>query len=217
MSGKISGKVSGKVCDKTRKPSFRIPEQPAPDIGPFRRRHLALAQREIATEQGRATVVSDDAESPLVWLAKRQGRDGRALIEPHQLQAGERLRRDFTCAHLMPRTTSNWESPLSSGRSNADAASTETMIAARQRVHQALDTVGPEFAGLLLDVCCFLKRLEDVERERLWPARSAKVVLQLALHRLARHYGYGAQAKGAGAAAIRTWLADDAVFNTGSG
>ena len=87
------------------------------------------------------------------------------------------------------------------------------MIGARQRVHQALDAVGPEFGGLLLDVCCFLKRLEDVERERAWPARSAKVVLQLALDRLARHYGYAAQSRGRKAAPIRTWLADDVAFS----
>jgi hypothetical protein len=139
------------------------------------------------------------------------------LIEPHQLQAGERLRADFTRANLMPRTTSNWASPISSDRrgSGGDRAGafTETMIAARQRVHQTLDAVGPEFAGLLIDVCCFLKGLEDIERARVWPARSAKVVLQLALDRLARHYGYAAQAKGHPRAPIRTWLADDATFS----
>jgi len=190
----------------------KLPRSPAPDIAPERARHLALSRRQIATETGRRDVVVDEGESPLVWLSRRQGRDGRALIEPHQLQAGERLRRDFTMAHLMPRTTSDWSSPLSSSGFNPDASATDTMIAARQHVHRALDAVGPELSGLLVDVCCFLKRLEDVERERQWPARSAKVVLQLALTQLARHYGYRARVKGAARPAIRTWLAEDAAF-----
>lgn len=190
----------------------KLPRSPAPDIARERAQHLALSRRQIATETGRRDVVMDEGESPLVWLARRQGRDGRALIEPHQLRAGERLRRDFTMANLMPRTTSNWSSPMASSGFNPDAAASDAMIAARQRVHRALDAVGPEFSGLLIDVCCFLKRLDDVERERQWPARSAKVVLQLALTQLARHYGYGERVKGAARPALRTWLADDAAF-----
>jgi len=198
-----------------RKPAARAPETPQPEIDAFRGRHLHLAERQIATELGRLSVTIDESESPLAWLARRRGRDGRPLIEPEQLLAGERLRADFTRANLMPRTTSNWDSPIAADRRGGSrpGAFTETMIGARQRVRQALDTVGPEFAGLLIDVCCFLKGLEDIERERTWPARSAKVVLQLALDRLARHYGYAGEAKGYGSAAIRTWLADDARFS----
>lgn len=199
---------------KSLKGSAQAPAQQRPQIGQFRGQHLVLGQDQITSGLGSANVVIDVAESPLVWLARRQGRDGRALIEPHHLQAGERLRRDFTRAHLMPRTTSSWESTPSSGRFNPDAASTDTMIAARQCVRTALDAVGPEFAGLLLDVCCFLKRLEDVERERLWPSRSAKVVLKLALAQLARHYGYQQSAKGSAHGVVRTWLADDAAFTS---
>jgi hypothetical protein len=84
-------------------------------------------------------VLIDEQESPLGWLARRRGRDAKALIAPHQLQAGERLRADFTLAQLMPRTTSNWESPMSSGRRNVGGAggATERMVAARQRVSRA--------------------------------------------------------------------------------
>jgi Domain of unknown function (DUF6456) len=82
-------------------------------------------------------------------------------------------------------------------------------------LRHALDQVGPEFTGLLMDVCCFLKGLEDVERERGWPRSSAKVVLQLGLDRLARHYGYGGEARGAARAEVRTWLAEDARFAVG--
>ncbi|MBI3702586.1 MAG: DNA replication protein [Rhizobiales bacterium] len=202
------------MSGKNRKPAKRMAESQQPDINAFRARHLALAQRQIATELGAASVLVDEGESPLAWLARRRGGDGRSYSGPHQLQAGERLRADFTCANLMPRTTSNWASPISSDKSGSNRARdfTETMVAARRRVQQALDTVGPEFAGLLLDVCCFLKKLDDVERERAWPTRSAKVVLQLALDRLARHYGYAAQASGRAHAPVRTWLAEDAEF-----
>jgi hypothetical protein len=69
-------------------------------------------------------------------------------------------------------------------------------LAARQRVRRALEKVGPELSGILVDECCFLKRLEDVERDRNWPARSAKIILSLGLARLARHYGYSDCAEG---------------------
>lgn len=203
----------------TGKPGKSAPaagKPPEPAIDRFRAQHLALAQQQVTTEFGRASVVVDEAESPLAWLARRRGRDGRALIEPHQWLAGERLRADFTRAQLMPRTTSNWTAPIAAGRrgggDNRAGAFNDTTLAARQQVNLALKTVGPEFSGLLLDVCCFLKRLEDIERERRWPARSAKVVLRLALDRLARHYGYAAQTQGRARAAIRTWLAQGAEF-----
>lgn len=198
--------------------SSALPSQPRPEINPQRAQHLRATERIIETEYGRATVTVDDAESPLAWLARRRGRDGRALIAPHQLQAGERLRADFTRAQLMPRTTSNWINPVARRGSGGGGAGsfTEVMIAARQRVRLALDAAGPEFAGLLLDVCCFLKGLEDIERDRVWPARSAKIVLQLALDRLARHYGFMSVARGGGRADVRTWLAPDAEFSVDS-
>jgi hypothetical protein len=181
------------------------------EIDPLRAQHLSLAARVAEGPDGLASVVIDDNESPLMWLARRRGKGGQALIAPHHMQAGERLRADFTCAQLMPRTTSNWDLSISRERRGGRSAMTltEASIAARQRVHHALDAVGPEFSGLLLDVCCFLKGLEDVERERLWPRSSARVVLQLGLARLARHYGYGEKAVGQARAIMRNWSADE--------
>jgi hypothetical protein len=199
--------------DKEALPS---PEEPLqPEIDSFRAQHLVLAECEIATETGREKVVIDENESPLSWLARRRGPGGRMMIEPHQLQAGERLRSDFTRAHLMPRTTSNWSNPVPAGRRSAGYQNVnlaDTVIAARQQVNHAIDAVGPEFAGLLLDVCCFLKGLEVAERERRWPPRSAKIVLQLALDRLARHYGYTARTSGPVRSGVRTWTAEDLRF-----
>jgi hypothetical protein len=183
-------------------------------VDPFRAQHLDLVQTAIRTPEGPVSVTRDETESPLVWLARRKGRDGQPLITPHQLQAGERLRSVFTRSQLMPRTTANWDGTVSERRRGGGVPATfaEAVVAARQHLRQALAAAGPEFSGLLLDVCCFLKRLEEVERDRGWPARSAKVVLQLALDRLARHYGLGAEARGPGHAPLRTWLAPGAEF-----
>jgi hypothetical protein len=182
-----------------------------PEISPFRAQHLALASRDIETVDGRASVTVDEGESPLTWLSRRKGRDGAALISAVQLEAGERLRSDFTRAQLMPRTTANWSAAVASGRRSdggGAAAMTDAIVAARQRVRHALESVGPEFSGLLLDVCCFLKRLDDIERERSWPSRSAKVVLQLGLDRLARHYGYTREIRGPARTPLRAWSAE---------
>lgn len=184
-------------------------------LDPFQAQHVQLRRGMAELESGRCAVAINEGESPLVWLARRKGRNGRALIAPHQLQAGERLRADFTRAALMPRTTSNWDMSASRGRGGGAGMSvTEGSVAARQRVRLALEAAGPEFSGLLLDVCCFLKGIEDVERERIWPRSSAKLVLQLGLERLARHYGYAAQAVGRARTDMRVWLADDAVLTT---
>jgi hypothetical protein len=184
-------------------------------VDSFRAQHLSIARRLVATREGPAEVVVDDAESPLAWLARRKGRDGKTLIEGVQLQAGERLRGDFTRAQMTPRVTSNWDAAVARGRRDGPrgrSGFSETVIAARERLRRALDAVGPEFAGLLLDVCCFLKGLEDVERERRWPPRSAKVVLQLGLDRLARHYGLAREVRGRDRVPIRAWHDPDGTF-----
>jgi hypothetical protein len=185
-------------------------------IDRFRAQHLDLNARRIATEDGFATATFNDGESPLAWLARRKGRDGQAMISPHQFMAGEKLRADFTLGHMAPRVTANW-SAAGGGRArggNSAAEMTDVMLASRQRVRQAMEACGPELSGLLMDVCCFLRGLEDVERERRWPARSAKIVLQLGLDRLARHYGFLREARGRASAGVRTWLAEDVAFES---
>jgi hypothetical protein len=193
----------------------RDPESaPADGIDAFRAQHLDLATREIMTETGAISVLVNDGESPLAWLARRKGRDGRSMISANQLIAGEKLRADFTRGHLSPRVTSDWSAPTGRSRTFAGGAGemTDLVIASRQRVRLAMEACGPEFSGLLMDVCCFLRGLEEVERERGWPMRSAKIVLQLALDRLARHYGLRDEARGDASARVRTWLASDAAF-----
>jgi hypothetical protein len=186
----------------------------APDGEPvldrFRLQHMTPEEAVANSADGPARVTVNIAESPLAWLASRKDRRGRPLLSAVQFQAGERLRSDFTLAQMTPRMTSNWEGSPSDRRSGGSPAPmTERIVAARKRVHMAMDSAGPEFAGLLLDVCCFLKGLEDVERERQWPPRSAKLVLQLALDCLARHYGLRSELRGRSDSVMRSWSLED--------
>jgi hypothetical protein len=151
----------------------------------------------VTDESGGHRVVVNRDESPLSWLRHRRDRDGRPLVDALEYEAGERLRVDYSRGRIMPRVTANWTAAVASGsRAGGMAEITEVAMAARLRVERALTAVGPELAGLLVDFCCFLKGLEEIERERRWPARSAKVALRLGLAALARHYGLGREARG---------------------
>jgi len=73
-----------------------------------------------------------------------------------------------------------------------------------------LKSVGPELAGVLIDVCCELKGLEEAEKVNGWPQRAGKVVLQIALTRLATLYGLiNDERRSARHRRLRHWGSDD--------
>lgn len=176
---------------------------PEPDSAPAKK---------VPPEAGRPQVPAmDDRESPLLWLHRRPGKDGRPQISDVEFAAGERFRTDITLAGMLPRTTMNWDAaftPDQTGVGPRDVAgSSDTALAARQRVRLACDRLGPELSGLAIDICGFLKGLDLVEKERRWPPRSAKVVLRVALATLVSHYGLDRRDRRSG---LRSWQADGA-------
>ena len=167
-----------------------------------------LAQhRELEVRKGPDgdKVLMDADESPLAWLARRK------LVGAAEFEAGERLRRDLDMGQMLPSVTANWSATVSTSAAGAGRLHmAENLVAARQRVDRALAAAGPDLAGLLVDVCGFLKGLELIEQERGWPRRSAKVALNIALAALARHYGLSVSARGpARSGGLRHWGADD--------
>ena len=181
----------------------------------WRGQHLATETVEIETPDGgrtTATVVAN--ESPLAWLRRRRGANGQPMVSDTQFAAGERLRADFERARLSPRVTADWTRPSMGSRRRGTgggaAELADAALAARQRVEAALKALGPDLGSLLTDVCCFLTGLEDAERRRAWPRRSAKVVLSIALDRLAAHYGLSQSAHGPDRSGrLRHWGDDD--------
>lgn len=153
--------------------------------------HRVVEVQTLAMPDGRQSVRRNLQESPLFPLLRLKERDGRCFLPEQAAAAGERLAADFDFAGLQPRITASWEPRLSSRSSGAAPPAVEladSTLAARRRVTRAVEAMGPELAGVALDVCCFGKGLETVERERQWPARSAKLMLRAALLTLARHY-----------------------------
>lgn len=131
-------------------------------------------------------------EGPLIWLRKRKDRQGQPLITQAQYEAGTRFAADYTKAQMQARVTASWSvtAPcLRTGTPGAGVEISDAALAARGRFHAAMDVMGPEMGQLLLDVCCHDIGLESAERARRWPVRSGKVVLDMGLTALARHYG----------------------------
>lgn len=204
-----SSKVGTTLCEDNA-PNQKDRASPQP-TAPRRRGRPKSTIRTgvIDTPEGRKSVRIDTAESPLAWLHSRRDAEGRPLIDNVSLEAGERLRRDITMAQLMPRVTANWSPAAGHGAAGGqEMQATEAMIAARLRVTKALNAMEGDMANLLLDVCGFLKGLEQVERERRWPPRSGKIVLKMALNMLASHYGLSREVRGpAQSRGIRQWRA----------
>ena len=155
------------------------------------------------------------SESPLQKLAHRKRSDGRAFLLPSQLEAGERLRSDFERGQITTSMGINWDrlgdaagKSTRNGFSSNALALSDTAMAAQQDFRKAIDYVGQELAGALIDFCCFLKGLEVMERERLWPARSGKLIIAIGLQRLARHYGLADIAHGPDRNKIQHWGTD---------
>ncbi|WP_295806171.1 DUF6456 domain-containing protein [uncultured Nitratireductor sp.] len=176
---------------------------------PFRDQHWNVETRILGRGREREVVSATLSESPLAQLARRRTRNGESFLTQVEFDAGERLRADYTRGQIMPRLSANWVATVSAGKRGAGAGGgvelTDAALAARQRVDSALDEVGPELAGILVDVCCFLKGFEQVETERGWPVRSAKVVLKTALGALGRHYEPSSDKRGDARRPILHW------------
>jgi hypothetical protein len=148
-------------------------------------------------------------------LATRPEKGGRPYLDAEQFAAGEKLRRDFEISCLSQRVVTSYDLAGSSGgrhwqmSDNALERLTENACAARERLHRALDAVGPELSGILYAVCCLAAGLEQAELRLELPRRSGKVVLALALSRLARHYGIKQMLRHRGPSEIGRWALAD--------
>ena len=157
------------------------------------RQKALLAERSIDGDRGGAarkgrparSVTVNLAESPLGWLF------ARGLVSGRQFNAGERLRLDWERAQIAPSVTMAWDSaPM--GRTRGGAAPgtdrTSSQIDAKRRFDAAITHAGPGLADILWRVVCAGEGMREAESALGWPARAGKLVLTLALDRVAGFY-----------------------------
>lgn len=206
----VDGKVLGRMVEagtiRREGETVSLQKSDALDVP---QRELGTVRVDVQGQVGEAII--NLAESPLALLMRHKTKQGTPFLSRAEFDAGERLRADYTRGQLMPRLGANWTASVASGRRGADnsiADLTDSALAARLRVDHAIAAVGPELSGVLIDICCFLKGLELVEKERGWPVRSAKLMLKTALGALSRHYRPPAARRAASARPLH-WGAED--------
>ena len=138
-----------------------------------------------AARRGRRSVTVNLGESPLTWL------HARGHLSDRQLDAGERLRADWERAQLAPSVTMRWDAVRIRGSGDAGLTPGERQIAAKARFDAAVTTAGPGLADVLWRVACAGESLPVAEKALAWPVRSGKLVLRLALDRVADYYRLG--------------------------
>ncbi len=155
-----------------------------------------LVERELTPEGprrggaaggGRAsrTVTVNLAESPLVWL------HARGHLSDRLLDAGEKLRADYERAQLSASVTMRWDPVRVKTTGERGLSPTERQIAARQRFNGAIAAAGRGLEDILWRVVCAGEGLPEAEKTLGWPARSGKLVLRIALERVADFYRIG--------------------------
>jgi hypothetical protein len=132
--------------------------------------------------RGQRSVTVNLAESPLGWLR------ARGHVDARQLEAGERLRSDYEMAALGPRVTMRWDTSPRAPHGGQGLDPTLAQIAAKQRFDAAVTAVGRGLSDVLWRVVCAGEGITIAEKALGWPSRAGKLVLGIALDRLADHY-----------------------------
>ena len=159
--------------------------KPQPRLLSERSVESGVASERAGGGRGSRSVTVNAAESPLGWLL------ARGLVSQRQYDAGERLRADWERAQLAPRVTMAWDSAPVARARGASAAAPDlngAHLDAKRRFNAAVECAGPGLSDILWRVVCAGEGMRDAETALGWPARAGKLVLSLALDRVADYY-----------------------------
>ncbi|GAA4027021.1 hypothetical protein GCM10022281_02060 [Sphingomonas rosea] len=147
-------------------------------------REKSIVEAGAPGRKARRSVTINEVESPLGWLFRH------GHLSVRQYDAGEQLRSDYELSNLAPSVTMRWDASGVKGARHgaADLTPSERQAAARQRFDGALREAGTGMSDILWRIVCAGEGMRDAETALGWPARAGKLVLQMALDRVAAHY-----------------------------
>jgi len=160
--------------DRNQKPRLLV-ERPVPGDSPSTPGGRRLAR----------SVTVNLTESPLGWLY------ARGHVTRRQYDAGEQLRTDWERGQLSPSVTMTWNAaPVARNRGGSASAADRgsAQLDAKRRFEEAVSEAGPGLSDILWRIVCSGEGMREAESALGWPARAGKLVLGIALDRVADYY-----------------------------
>ncbi len=182
----LRGRPGGGWAQRADRPAADAPRAGAPG--------RIEGERAVMEADGRLILRRANlGESPIAWLARRKDAQGRPLLSPVEVAAGERLRLDAELAQSGPSMTMRWDALPRTGASGSSARVEpgDRALAAGRRVARALEACAPAARAFVAEICIRQGSLQLAEQAAGLRRREGKTALKAGLQALARHYGIG--------------------------
>lgn len=162
----------------------------------LKRQHLRLLQEDNHLPQPTGPVVG--ANDTIARLSRANKGEAEAFLLPHHVLVANRVSILIERSRLRPNITQNLSVLRQpKGTTPAGIADLSDMsLDCRKKLTELISHLPKDCAAVVVDICGFDKGLQQIEFERQWPRRSAKLVLRMGLDHAAEFWNINAYAKG---------------------
>ncbi len=169
-----------------------------------------LDRLESILREDRSMAEREGTPAPEAVLRLLSGRDAEPFLAPHQVEAARMIVRLFERSRLRQRVTMSYD-PARVGGAGARPQQAElahSAAEARKRLNAIATVLPPDCWSIVENVCGYDKGLQQVETERGWPRRSAKLVLRIGLEQASAVLGLISEGKGPRHGAVTSWISE---------
>lgn len=164
----------------------------------LKRQRLELLKREGGVDRSLVNQPVKSENDTIVRLSRTSKGEKNAFLASHHVLVANRVSALIEKSQLRPSVTQNFSVLCQSGQSSASQTNdlSDMAIDCRKHLEQLVTQLPKDCAAVVVDICGFNKGLQQIEFERQWPRRSAKLVLRMGLDHAAEYWKIGAYAQG---------------------